>query len=966
MSVNASDKEGNELEFVHKSTKPFFYSVGYNDPNNRNYTFTPDNTMVGIVQINVSINESNDYSVPGDWVVVNITVNNTNDEPLVIKVNDAFYSAGSKLEYLGKKGVFVGETITFKITAVDVDIPHGDLLTFNITEPKPRGIIDITNLAAGAMITESEANISFTPDPFDEGIQELNITVTDSGAAVSYIILVVEVKDARKQYSLTEENCTFDYDEMGEEDDFAFYELTYERPETQSNYNMMAYTRRGNVPGVDIVSLFSRKIGDFINISINVLSSITEDTMIRVYFVRTTFSEPQMVTNVQSLPENPFIPPVTEYFLLLNYSGAFSELPPDIAPPIIVGNNILKFSVHLGILENDYGIKFGVDYRLFAQAYRKIESGEDLNYFAYDSIGYGAAPAPTQTKSNLLTHTECTFEENDVADDVYGFDLKFPSPDRSSGAKLVSTERGGYPEIDILKLTGERVDFYFEVTLILGSKVSNNSQVRYTVYITKPNHNESGTHLTPNKMTETDYPVPYTLDKSSYYHLAEYNNATTILADKTVIDNNKLTFGFHLVRLQHSDLVNLISGTEFGIFATAVREASTGSALEYGFYHDTAGFGAEDAPTLILVPEDKVDGDDEDKGFLNILGNIAGIPILLLIIIIIIIICIIAGYAAHTKSKYGGGTEDIDVPPVPTVPSARGGRAPDYGVYPGRARDERYYDTLYKDEYEPVFGEGATATSEVPTEPGYQYGYDVIPEDEVGPTGEPMGVTTVLPGDIPEEEPELEMPEVELPPEEEEEPFEEPGEETPEEELTEEEMDLLVSPDELISEDMEHEAPEEEPVEGEMEGEIEEESGEEADEEADEEVEEDESYEEESTEEEEFELDEEQEPVADDEPVSGEEPIEDEEPISDEEPVEDEEPIKEDEESEEPEEAEEEFEVDLDEDAEEVAEEPEAHEAEGETESETEAEETDEPVDDQESEEEYEEEFEPDEDEQAE
>ncbi|MCK5559657.1 MAG: hypothetical protein KAJ51_03650, partial [Thermoplasmata archaeon] len=162
MSVNASDKEGNELEFVHKSTKSFFYSVGYNDPNNRNYTFTPDNTMVGIVQINVSINESNDYSVPGDWVVVNITVNNTNDEPLVIKVNDAFYSAGSKLEFLGKKGVFVGETITFKITAIDVDVPHGDSLTFNITEPKPRGIIDITKLPAGALITESEANISFT------------------------------------------------------------------------------------------------------------------------------------------------------------------------------------------------------------------------------------------------------------------------------------------------------------------------------------------------------------------------------------------------------------------------------------------------------------------------------------------------------------------------------------------------------------------------------------------------------------------------------------------------------------------------------------------------------------------------------------------------------------------------------------------------------------------------------------
>ncbi|WP_455392016.1 hypothetical protein, partial [[Eubacterium] cellulosolvens] len=412
LTVNASDKEGNELEFVHKSTRSFYYAQGFNNPNSRNYSFLPDNTMVGLAQINVSVNESYDYSVDGDWVVVNISVNNTNDEPFIIKVDDVFYSAGSTVEFLDKNGVFVDESITFKITAVDVDLPYGDSLSFNTTNLNllQRGVLKITALPGGAVITEREVNITYTPGPLDEGIQEINITVQDTAATVSYIILRIEVMDARRQYTLTDSNVTFDYDsEMGLEDDYEYYQLVYDHPESQSTKYLMAYTRRADKAEVDIVSILSRKVGDYMNISINLLSSITDDTIIRLFFVRPSFTEPPLMVEVTDLP-NPYTPPETEYFLMLNYSGPNTEMPPDFDQPIIVGNNILKFSIHLGYLENDYGIKYGVEFGLFAQAYQKVVGQDEMNHFAYDSIGAGAADAPTQTKSWLLSPAECSFE----------------------------------------------------------------------------------------------------------------------------------------------------------------------------------------------------------------------------------------------------------------------------------------------------------------------------------------------------------------------------------------------------------------------------------------------------------------------------------------------------------------------------------------------------------------------------
>lgn len=914
LTVVANDNEGNEIDFDYVSNRIFYHSKGYNNTFIHNFTFYPDNTLVGVVQINVSINESFDYDVPGDWVVINISVNNTNDDPYIIKVNDGFYNTGNTVEFLGDNGVFVGQTINFTITAVDVDLPHGDILTFNTTNTTllDRGVLTIVKAAGGAVATERIANISYSPEALDEGIRLINITVKDTASGVSYIILKVEVKDASMLYTLTETNVTFNYDERGAEDDYTFYELVYTRPETQITYNMMGYTAMGNVPGVDIVEVKSSKVDDYINVSVTILDKIPDDTVIRLYFVQpSAHQEPILNVNASTLP-GPYTPNPSTYYLSISHNDPDSPppLPKGVNQPYFSGPNIIKFGVHLGTLENDYGIGYGVPFGLFVQAYLTVKDASDFDYFAYDSVGVGAAKAPNETVSYLLRATDCLFDEIDPADDVYGYSMHFTSPDRSSGVTLKGTDRGGRPEIDLLRMKGERNGVYFDVTVILGNSVSNNSKVRYILYIVKPEHTESGIHLTPNQLTPDNYPEPYSPATDSFYHFSEYNNGTIIMADKLSLTNNRLLFSFHLGRLQHPELGNLSRGVQFGIFAVAILDTDTDSALDYGFYYDTAGFGAQSSPTMIYEPtDDDGDGDEGPDNFLYILGNLAGIPILLLIIILIIVICIIAGYAARVKSKYGAEI-DVDVPAVPAIPTSRSAHPPEYGVSPGALRDERYYDNLYKEEYETGYETYGLGAGEMRY--GEQYDDEMMPETQVPPVA------------APELEPALPEEEVEAPEE------EELAEEVPEEELTDEELGLLVSPDELISEEVEEEmkeleepegepvtpevpepdleGAEEEQVEGEAEAEEEEEvgiielpGGEEEQEivklpEAEEEMaaEEELVFEEEPVEEEPPEG----EPVEEEEPAEEEfieetEPVKEEEPVLEEEPLEEEEPLKE-------------------------------------------------------------------------
>ncbi len=876
ISITGFDIEGDSLEFSYNSAVNFKTSVVPTDPNAVNYSFTPTQTLVGIVQINVSVNETENESIPGDWIIVNITVNNTNDPPAMETVNGGSVVPGEIVEFVDVNGVFVGNTINFTITAIDMDLPHGDKLTFNTTNLTfiQRNILKFTRTGLNS------TNVSFSPSALDAGIKFINITVHDEEQVVSNIILKVEVREAEKKYSLSDDDCTFEYHDGEAEDDYTFYELVYRRPNSPISYHMMAFTAKGNTPGVDIVQLSSTKVGDYMNVSVDLRGNIADNTTVKVCFVRPFEHYETKLDNRSTVLPEPYAPEHSKVILFFSYGDPDHT---DIGRPIKTSAKTLEFSIHLGILENTYGITHGFEFGLFGQAYKN--GLDDYAYFAYDSIGLGAVATPQGTVSHLLSEKECDMEEvDDDTDDVYGYNIKFNEQDRSAGLTVEKTSRGGLPEIDIIRVKSNRRDLYLDVTLSLAGPVSNDTQVSYYVYIVTSGHVESGLHLTPDKVTGASYPKPYIPLKGYYYQVGRYSSGQTVMADRVVTDNNKLTFSFHLGLLQHPELGNVTPTSNFGIFATAVRESNTTSILEYGYFYDSVGLGAQNAPTMII--EETEDEKDEELPIYYILGQIGGIPILFLVIIAIILICIIVGYASYVKGKYKAESS-VEVPPVPPVPSSRSSSAPNYGVYPGLVRDERYYDSLFADEYEPEHGyddydqyDYGPGPSPGP-DPGLDavvgegFSDDTVPEDE-----------TYL-----DEEAALDM----VGAEEREVPAPELEPEGPtEEELTSDELDLLVTPEDLITDDIEAELgeirlPDEEELDEEMP--IEEEVFEE---DVDVDEEEVELEYEEPVEDEDEPIDDDEEPVdlVDEEPVEDEdEPIDDEEEpvdLEDEEPVEDE------------------------------------------------------------------------------
>jgi hypothetical protein len=748
LTIVADDIDNNDIDFQYSSSVNFKSEMGFNDPYTYNLSFSPTQDMVGIVQVNVSINESNNLTIQGDWVMVDITVNNTNDPPEIAKVNDKITSSGTIVEFTGANGVFAGSSINFTVTALDPDLDYGDILRFNTTNLTfiQRDILELTQ------ISQNSTNISFKPTSLDVGYKFINITVKDLDNQQTHVILKVEVREAEKKYSLDDEDCTRDYNDQQSNDDYTFYELVYRRANSPISYRMMAYTNKGDFPGVNIINLASRKVGDYMNVTVKFKEAVEQNTTVKVFYVLPfEHYERPLDINAQALPE-PYTPLASNYILSFSFND---PLLADTGNPVLNSSDTLEFSIHLGTLENSYGIKHNVEFGLFAQAYKM--GTNDYNYFSYDSVGVGSVAAPEDTVSYLLTYEECQQERADTeTDDVYGYQIKFKDQDRTAGLTIEKTERGGMPDIDILRVSSRRVGFYFEVILNLADKVSNDTLVSYSVYIVTFNHTENGVHLTPSKITDTDYPKQYAPEKEYYYQLAKYNAGTTLMADKTIIDENKITFSFHLGLLQHPELGNLSHNSNFGVFATAVRESNSTSILDYGFYYDAAGLGVKKAPALFIV-EDKPD-EEEEVSFWLILGHFFGIPILIIIIIAIIVVCIIWGYATVVKNKYRSEVI-VDVPPVPPVPSARGTSSPEYGVWPGKIRDDRYYEYLYHDEpevgydeygYEQGYGHdqygagigagagvgasvGVGVGSEQPLpqqSPSDDYTYDVIPEED--------------------------------------------------------------------------------------------------------------------------------------------------------------------------------------------------------------------------------------------
>ncbi|MEA3558568.1 MAG: putative Ig domain-containing protein, partial [Candidatus Thermoplasmatota archaeon] len=125
----------------------------------------PENRDVGECTVNVSVSDGNGGL---DYLIFNITVNNTNDAPTI--------------QNQGPMNVTEDELFTLSLNATDVDLP-GDVLTWNYTTS-----------ASWLGFNETSLVISGTPGNDDVGDYWINITVEDGrgGSDIMNITLIVE------------------------------------------------------------------------------------------------------------------------------------------------------------------------------------------------------------------------------------------------------------------------------------------------------------------------------------------------------------------------------------------------------------------------------------------------------------------------------------------------------------------------------------------------------------------------------------------------------------------------------------------------------------------------------------------------------------------------------------------------------------------------------------------------------
>ena len=120
-------------------------------------TYTPEANYHGLDRFTYT---ANDGSTDSNLAIVNLTVNSVNDAPVLAAVTD--------------KNVSEGTTLSFTVTASDVDLPL-DALTFSLVSGP-----------AGATVNEASGLFSFTPtEEQGPGLFATTLRVTDAGGLFS-------------------------------------------------------------------------------------------------------------------------------------------------------------------------------------------------------------------------------------------------------------------------------------------------------------------------------------------------------------------------------------------------------------------------------------------------------------------------------------------------------------------------------------------------------------------------------------------------------------------------------------------------------------------------------------------------------------------------------------------------------------------------------------------------------------
>ncbi len=209
--VTASDadverKFDDSLEFTADSNTTIMLMITKTSNQTANYTFTPTNDEVGHHEINLTVT-SGDMT---DWVVASLAVINTNDPPLIESVDGSPVYEDKMVDMSGTPLTKESQNMSFTVEAMDIDFdtPEGEVLTWNQANTS----IESSAVIIEGNVLERSASVNINGEKLDDGIYELNITVSDDGnpPLMDWVIvkIKVDIKEIKPQINNTPPELT--------------------------------------------------------------------------------------------------------------------------------------------------------------------------------------------------------------------------------------------------------------------------------------------------------------------------------------------------------------------------------------------------------------------------------------------------------------------------------------------------------------------------------------------------------------------------------------------------------------------------------------------------------------------------------------------------------------------------------------------------------------------------------------
>ncbi len=375
------------------------------------FSFTPNNDMAmkGFITAYLTVRDSIKKS---DWLTLTIWIQNLNDPPKFYKVNGEFIQDKKLMEFTDELALDPYDKLEFVVEANDIDI--NDSLTFSSTNltliqgfsPELK-IVPLTDNRTAEIIFDPLAKRA-------NSTVWINLTVSDSGypSYSDWFNVIVEILPEPvelQKYTLTSADCAKSYTDNIS--DVFIYDYKSDGSIKSS---------KGGFESIDIVSIESEQRQDQLIIIVRFaneidISNIGTLTQINLYLVKNSFLENGVHLNPKKVDKTdwkalPFQPEAVhliggkffDYFeihVIDNpyYSSSFEGYS-------------WKVAINMQDFERNFYLnKDNKNFELFAISYDYskliFESGDLSNPLgpkAYDSAGFGAAPAPKPNKDTPI------------------------------------------------------------------------------------------------------------------------------------------------------------------------------------------------------------------------------------------------------------------------------------------------------------------------------------------------------------------------------------------------------------------------------------------------------------------------------------------------------------------------------------------------------------------------------------